>query len=272
MGQNIRKPAVAGAFYPSDKESLSLQVGSYLSVAETDSLSDCMAVIVPHAGYIYSGEIAATAYKAVANINYECAIIFGRSHRAWFNSISLDNSVYQTPLGNIEIDKEIHDFLKSQDGFDENSTVHEEEHSLEVQLPFLKTIYPNIKIVCALFGDEDESLINGAAKALQQTITKFSQKKILLVCSTDLSHYHSYQTAKIMDTMLAGAVKTLDEESLKEGIADGNMEACGYPSIATTIKTAKKLGKKEAVILSLKNSGDTSSDKSRVVGYLSAAI
>lgn len=270
----VRKPAVAGYFYPANATQLKEDIYRYLKkVPEQTVDGDIFAVIVPHAGYIYSGEIAAYAYKLLKGKKFDTIILIGSSHRVGFEGISVYNKGYfETPLGSVKIDEDVANYLIKKSKhifFDERA--HRHEHSLEVQVPFLQVIFQDFKIVPILFGYQDEKMHNVLKSAIVDLL-KTSKKRILLIASTDMSHYHSWDVANRIDRRTLDLISNFDIDNLWENIKTERSELCGASAVITVMMVAKELGIDGIKILKYANSGDTAGDKSRVVGYTSIAI
>ncbi len=248
----LRKAAVTGAFYPGDKEELKAMIDEFLKKADDvkiEGKGKVRAILVPHAGYVYSGQIAAHAYKIVQGLDKKAGIkkviILGPSHTTYITDPVTDsNHEWETPLGTISI---------FDNDFPESSEAHMEEHCLEVQVPFLQTVFDKFEILPLVVGDAEEKEVAKQIKPLLDDDT-------LLVISTDLSHFHEYDEAKEMDLKTVKAIEELDSENIGE--------ACGKVPIKTVIELAKQ-EKWKVKRLAYENSGDVSGDKSRVVGYTS---
>jgi AmmeMemoRadiSam system protein B/AmmeMemoRadiSam system protein A len=269
---DVRKPAVAGAFYPGTKAKLSRQIDQFLQKAGDPQVKGkLIALIVPHAGYDYSGQVAAYAYKELKGRGFKRVILMGPSHRLSFDGISIGEfDDYETPLGRVKIDRDFCDKLvKSGEKIGFIREAHLQEHSLEVQLPFLqKTLNKEFKIVPVIFGNL--SLSNSQFLAI--TLAQVMDDETLIVCSTDWSHYHDYKTAVEMDKQGIDAVLNNDVELLVGLLEKGSAEACGVPAVIATMLLAPTLGANEIQLLKYANSGDVLlGDKSKVVGYAAIA-
>ncbi len=270
----IRKPAVAGMFYPDSPSNLSSTIKGFLS--KVDKLpvdKNPVALIVPHAGYMYSGQVAAHAYKQIEGLNFNTVILIGVSHRAPVRGASVYKSgAYETPLGVVEVDSDIAEKIMAQSeifGFYPNADAM--EHSLEVQVPFLQVVLSNFKIVPILMGHYSEHIISAISNALVNVIK--GNEGILLLASTDMSHYHPYKVAVNMDDIALTSIKRMDTEQLMQDLDSGECELCGAGPVIVVLMTAKKLGVSNIEILKYANSGDVTGDKSGgVVGYFSAMI
>lgn len=285
-GQNqsrVRPPAVASGFYPAEPNELSAMVRKLLEKAHPKKLpGPAVAVIVPHAGYIFSGEVAAYAFKAVKHQDIKTVVLIGNSHHARFNAASVgDYDAYQTPLGLVPIDKElVQALLHLGPPFDFTPAVHTPEHSLEVELPFLQSVLEDFKIVPIILGDETPELTQAVGKGIANVL--MGRKNFLLVCSTDMSHYPNYDDANRVDSQTIEALLTLDESKLREtdnkllseGVPELHCTLCGLGAACATIEAAKRLGADSAVLLKYANSGDAevAGDRNRVVGYCAIAL
>ena len=260
----VRRPAVAGAFYPADPAHLEAAVKAYLEDARLPRLKgNVRAVIAPHAGYIYSGPIAGYSFRALAPLPDDATVyLMGPAHYAPVNEAALgDFQAMETPLGRIEVDTEMVESLaKSTSCLTIQNDAHIPEHSLEVELPFLQLVASrDFKIVPMLFGQPDVECV---ARALLPRI--INDPKARIVVSSDLSHYHPYATARRLDTDFIEAVLRGDLAAAIRG------EACGRYPIVTLMLIAEALGWTPH-LLDYRNSGDTAGDKRQVVGYAAIA-
>jgi len=257
----IREHAVAGAFYPEDREELKGLVRKYVENAPLLDLPNLKAIIAPHAGYIYSGVVAGYAYKQLMNIDYLkplTVIIIAPSHYAYFRGASVGLfDAYKTPLGFVNVSKKAQKLLYFED-FHFILEAHLEEHSIEVQLPFLQYTLAHFEIVPILYSEI-------SYKNLLKGIESIFDENTILVVSTDLSHYYPYEEAKSLDAHCIKAVENLDRKELSK------CEACGKIGIETVIEFAKSQKLKSKVLL-YATSGDTAGPKTQVVGYMSAAF
>ena len=268
-----RKPIVAGSFYPSSPEQIKRGIDGYLNDASKKDLKgEILGVICPHAGYMYSGPVAAYSYKQLLGSDVELVIVMAPSHQARFSGASvIDSGIYETPLGQVEIDEKIGEALLKETHFSFIKEAHSAEHSLEVQVPFLQHVLKDFKIVPIIVGSYDINSSRAIAEGLYKCI-KNEKRKFIVVLSTDLSHYHSYEAAKKIDEAYIEALRLVDEEKLDSVIAMNKAEACGHGPVMAGIALCKKFGADRIDILHYANSGDTKGSKSEVVGYLSAAI
>ncbi len=274
--KNCRKPSYSGSFYPSEKFELEKTVNNFIEKAEVPEEivnKDIIAIVAPHAGYKYSGVVAGYSYKSLFNKNYDVAIILAPSHHFFSNFfITDDRDYYYTPLGIMKINKEIVSFLAKKEEFEISYKIQDEEHSLEVQLPFLYQVFNGkIEIVPILYGEENKIFMSRMVEILEEIVQNFKDKKIIIVVSTDLSHYHPYKEAYEIDNRLIEVLLQRDFDNYIKFLYDRKIEACGAGPLGTFILFASKNNKKIEV-LKLLNSGDTSGTKDFVVGYLSAVM
>jgi len=270
----IREPVVDGTFYPLDRSELEKTVLTMLGDSGCERLEgDIRGIISPHAGYVYSGEIAAEAYNQIRNKRYENVIIIAPSHFEYFEGCSVVYGDYKTPVGAIETHIEMAEAIVSKSSFIKESTKgHMREHSLEVQLPFLQIALGNFKLIPVVMGSQDYSTAEDLSNSIFAMLSdpRFSNKNILVVGSSDLSHYHPVERAKEMDGIVIKDIEDFDEKKLFDDISSKKCEACGYGPMITTMMISKKIGANRSRILSYGTSGDISNDFSSVVGYLSS--
>ncbi|RKY02907.1 MAG: hypothetical protein DRP55_02220 [Spirochaetes bacterium] len=271
----VREPAASGTFYPEDDKVLKRQIDKFLDKAKEKKIQGkLVALIVPHAGYIYSGGVAAYGYKLLKGKTYDTVIIIGPSHYTYFKGISIYNGdYYKTPLGKVAIDKEITDYLLSNAKnclFYEPA--HKREHSVEVEVPFLQRMLSDFKMVSVVVGDVSYQDAVAFSDVLCRAIKK-QNKKILIIASTDLSHYHNYHTAINLDNETINTILSLEPVKLMRRYRNKEVELCGLMPVVITEVTSNNLGARApAVLLKYANSGDVTFSTERVVGYASIAI
>ena len=250
----IRLPVVAGQFYPEDEKELEKTVDDLLFKAEPVKKGGVFGLLLPHAGYAYSGPVAAWGYKAISGKKFDTVIIIGDSHCERFDGVSFwPEGSWQTPLGEVEVDSGLaKKIMAGSQRFFRKDSAHLFEHSIETQLPFLQQTLKNFKILPIVFGSEDEDW-----QILAETILKNIGKNVLIIASADLSHYSPYKKAKETDEKTLNNILNLQNQ---------NLEVCAADSVKTLIDISKKLDGK-AELLKYANSGDTFGDKSQVVGY-----
>lgn len=252
----LRKPAVAGIFYPNDPGILVESINTYLAEnAKTGTVPK--AIVVPHAGYMYSGPIAASAYSLLAPARklITRVILLGPAHRVAFTGIAAHSAdAFLTPLGKVSLDRELIRKLVALEYVSINDIAHATEHSLEVHLPFLQIVLDSFTLVPLLIGDCSP---NAISKTLDLA---WGGAETLIVISSDLSHYHSYADAQRMDRATSVAIETLDAGSIHYD------NACGRLPVQGLITSARQ-HHLQAQLLDLRNSGDTAGPRDQVVGY-----
>ncbi|MGE0082501.1 MAG: AmmeMemoRadiSam system protein B [Thiohalomonadaceae bacterium] len=251
----IREPAVAGTFYPADAETLRAEVRRYLGEARTDAPAP-KAIIAPHAGYVYSGPVAASAYArlAAARDTVRRVVLLGPSHRVGFRGLAVSTAgAFRTPLGDIPVDEVVKKLLAFPQ-VRELDQAHALEHSLEVQLPFLQETLGSFTLVPLVVGDADPEEVAEVLEFL------WGGPETLVVISSDLSHYHDYQTARAMDQATSRAIESLAAEALHYE------DACGRTPVQGLLHLARRHGFHIETV-DLRNSGDTAGPRDRVVGY-----
>lgn len=269
--EHIRESVIAGAWYPSDPAILRSTIDGFLREAVVEPTDGkLIALIAPHAGYRYSGQVAAHAYKILTTQKFKTVIIVAPSHYARFRGVSVyDRGGYRTPLGTVSLDRELIADLKRKDpSIRYVAEAHQREHSLEIQLPFLQILLPDCKLVPLVMGDQDFSTWRKLAESLADMVRG---KPVLLVASTDLSHFHSYADAQKLDNRVADHVHEMNLDKLAVDLAGGRCEACGAGPLLAVLTAARLAGAERCEVLKTLNSGDVSGDRSRVVGYMAAA-
>lgn len=245
----IRKPAVAGMFYPADRQELKQIVNHFLDEGkEIKFKGNLKALIVPHAGYIYSGIVAGAGFKLLKKTDFRKVILLGPTHQFPFFGAALAKEDFETPLGPVKSGKTEELFKENQ--IIELPEAHLREHSLEVELPFLQETLKDFELYAFSLGEIEE-------ERLAETISRFIDGKTLVLASSDLSHYFDYKTAVEKDKETIRKILSFDFSGL---------EACGEKPVKVLMHLAKKLGWKPFLI-DYKNSGDTAGDKKKVVGY-----
>ena len=256
--RSVRQPAVAGSFYPGDPVALRAMVRQLLDQAPAGHPPPC-ALVAPHAGYIYSGYTAACAYRTLPMAPADRPLrvfLLSPSHRVPLEGVSVGNyRAYRTPLGDVAIDQEVVDRLAVLPDVSRDTASHQQEHALEVHLPFLQETVGSFKLVPLVFGR-----ISGGH--LADLISPFWQPGDLLVASTDLSHFHPYDEARRLDHHCLAAMAAINP------LAMSKTEACGNIGVCALLEMARRR-QWRSVLADYRNSGDTAGDKDRVVGYAS---
>ena len=269
----IRKPIIAGTWYPADPAQLRADIEGYLAGARVDAVNGkVMGIISPHAGYVYSGQVAAHAYKAAQGSEFDAVILIGPSHRASFKGASIYNGEgYETPLGVIPVDKTLAGNIAAYSG-GVVSLVPDDglpENSLEIQVPLLQVALGTIPFVPILMGTQDLGTCRAVADAI---IRAAGDGRVLVIASSDFSHYHSYNRAVEMDSVALEYIEKMDAEGFLRGVEGGRYEACGAGPVVVTTMVARAMGADNARILEYMNSGDITGDKNGVVGYAAVVL
>lgn len=270
--EDVRKPAVAGTFYPGDKAELEAKVDDFLANAKkSDIKGRVLAIIAPHAGYEYSGQVAAHSFKQLEGTDFKKIIIISPSHYVSFDGMSVYNKgAFETPLGLVRIDEELANRVISKNKrFIFYPEAHLKEHAIEAELPFLQRVYKDkdFRIVPIVMGNPASEDI----KILSDMLYDVADKDTLLIISVDLSHYYPYDKAVELDTNSTGAIEKLDAQKMLEDINNHDTEIDAPIAVLGMITFANRFNAK-AILLKYANSGDVTGDKSRVVGYSSILI
>ena len=271
-----RPAAVAGTWYPGTAGALTREVDAYLDAAAAPPSGTVRAVISPHAGMMFSGSVAAHAYKAAAAGDYDVAVLVGPSHFSGFEGVAVfPEGAFATPLGDLSVDAEGVQAAARSDVVRVLPAPHKREHSLEMQLPFLRRVLPDLPIVPLLIGFQRRATILALGEAL---VDAFRNRRPLLVASTDLSHYFDARTAAELDGRVEACVAALDPDKLLDLFEEypeherGRYVACGGGAAIAVMRAARALGATQARILKYAHSGEVSGDNDGVVGYLAAAM
>lgn len=274
FAENVKEPNVAGMFYPAKPEELSTMVRKFMAEAKKTDLKGKPVILVsPHAGYIYSGPVAAYGYAALAGREFDTVVILAPTHYFGFRGASVyAQGVFRTPLGDVAVDEDsARELLASAPdllSFDPN--VFEREHSLETQIPFLQeSLNKGFKVLPVLTGEMTYDECVALARILANVM---GRKAVLIVASTDLSHYRPYGEAMVYDKRTAGLISNLDPKGLWDEVAGTGWNVCGIRPVAVALNFALQQEARDIEVLHYANSGDTAGDKDRVVGYLSALI
>lgn len=281
-GKEIRPPVVAGKFYPEDPEELTRMVDALLQQAgKIPDSGKLLALIAPHASYAYSGKAAAASFKLLEGAGIDRVFLIGCSHRAHFTGVSIyGGDGCRTPLGVVPVDKETAAWMRSRDKrFGYYPEAHGQEHSLEVELPFLQRTLKDFKVVPILFGRADKDTVASLGRVLAEAMER--EPGGVIVCSTDMTHYPPHKDANRIDRETLEAIKSLDPDKVasmmsKYGAASvPNLVCtlCGEDAVLAVMKAVKILGADRVEVLDYYNSGDVSfGDKAQVVGYGAVAF
>lgn len=255
---NTRTPAVAGLFYPALPEALRRDVESLLSSVEAAPINDLHALIVPHAGYVYSGAVAAHAYTLLRGRRFERVVLLGPAHRVALRGLAVPTvGCFHTPLGDVPLDADCLRKLSMLPGVERRDDAHAQEHCLEVQLPFLQSVLEDFRLVPAVVG-------LATPKQIEDFLDAAVDAHTLVIISSDLSHYHDYASAQAIDAQTVSRIEACD--SALEG-----EQACGAHALNGFLRYAHRHGWTVRT-LDVRNSGDTAGDRRRVVGYASFVV
>lgn len=272
LNKSIKEPNVSGIFYPNDKKELSATIEKMINNARPLTANTPISgIISPHAGYIYSGEIAAMAYKTIYGKSYSTVVILAPSHYQNIKKAAIFKSgAFKTPLGQIPIDSNFTtQLLKYETYFEANKNAFNKEHSLEVQLPFLQKSLDSFSIVPILILPNSYEYYEQISNILASMIS--GREDVLIIASTDMSHFKTQEKAKAIDNHTLSFIRKNDTHGLFRNLNTGNCELCGGAGLITLMLTMKKLGADKVQILDYATSADTTnSSKNRVVGYFSA--
>lgn len=276
---NIRRAAVAGGFYPGDKATLEKYVDELLGQVNPPVIREPIrAIMVPHAGYVFSGPVAAYAYKELEGRDIRTVVLIGNAHRHYFDGIAVyAKGAFETPLGLVPVDEKFTAKLMAADpAIADRPDVHADDHVLEVQLPFLQRVLKNFKIVPILFSADSPDL----ARKLAQILSPLMDEKTLIVASTDMSHYPPSAEAETADKRTLDAIGTGKIENLDvtlqaldaQHIPQAETFLCSPSGVRVAMLLAQGFGDPKPVLLKYAHSGDASGDKTRVVGYGAVAF
>jgi AmmeMemoRadiSam system protein B len=269
----IRRAAVAGSWYPGTPAAIAAEVDGYLAAARPPAVPGrLIGLISPHAGLRYSGPVAAYGYRLLRGRARLTVVMVGPSHYATFDGVAVyARGAFETPLGRVPVAEDIAGaLLAAGPALCDDPEVHRKEHSLEMQLPFLQHLVPDLRLVPLLMGSQSREEADALAGALARVL---AGRDVLLVASSDLSHYQPAPVANRLDAEVAECVGRFDPEGLMGRLERRHDHACGGGPMVAVMKAARSLGADRATVLRYGDSGDVGEgDKSRVVGYLSAAL
>jgi MEMO1 family protein len=266
----LKKSVIAGSWYPGTPSVLRRDIDNYFnSIPELECEGEVVGLIAPHAGYVYSGQIAANAYNLVRGKKYDAVIVVGPSHRVAFHGVSIfSTGGYETPLGIVPVAEELAKKIKILSKIVVDiPEAHLQEHSVEIQLPFLQVALGDFSFIPLVMGDQGANTCQELATAIYEAA---SGKKILIVGSSDLSHFYNYNMAKKLDAVVLRHLKDGDADGLLECLENGTAEACGGGPMVVAMLVARMMSANKAHLLKYANSGDVTGDKSSVVGYAAA--
>jgi len=272
VASDIRPASVAGTWYPASADRLGREVDGYIAGAMVDPVPAPIAIVAPHAGLKYSGPVAAFGYKAVSRQRYAAAVLVGPSHFVGFSGVSIwPRGAWETPFGPVDVDEALAgQLISASPQIAERPQAHGREHSLEMQLPFVAHLLPGVPIVPMVMGHQSRETAFGLGDALAHALN--GRTDVLMVASSDLSHFENALTAARMDSVVVDHVERIDADGLMQALEKEPHHACGGGPMVAVLRAARQLGATSARILKYGDSGDVSGDKSSVVGYMAAAI
>mgnify|MGYP000356632328 CR=1 FL=1 len=263
----LREPVVAGMFYERDSYALKRQINNFL--INVDKKEKPTGIVTPHAGYVYSGKVAGEVYSSIEIP--ETLIIMGPNHTGLGPSVSImSEGVWRTPLGDAKINEPMaKEIIRRSKVAKKDHLAHINEHSIEVQLPFIQELKKSFTFIPIIFGESAPDRLKDVGNAIYDVI---KEKNCLLISSTDLTHYEDADTARKKDTLVLETIEKLNEEEMLKYIQKYDISMCGWMPTYVLLYVCKLLGAKKGKIIKYMNSGDTSGDYSQVVGYGGAII
>ncbi len=274
MSTAIRQPAVAGRFYPANAQQLRAEMETYSTApaaAPAESRIGAVGCVVPHAGYVYSGQVAGAVYRRLELPHHY--VILCPNHTGMGEPLAImSEGSWHTPLGDATIDGELAAQLKLQMPLlSEDSAAHRSEHAIEVQLPFLQVLSPGFQFVPIAVGTSNFEALRALGVVIGNALAK-SQEPCLVVASSDMNHYESDEVTRVKDRRAIDQLLALDPRGLYDVVHQGNISMCGYGPAVVMLTAAGKLGATQAELIRYATSGDISGDKEMVVGYAGIAV
>jgi AmmeMemoRadiSam system protein B len=265
----VREPAVAGRFYPSNPKRLNKDLTSYLS-PQSEKLN-AIGCIAPHAGYLYSGQVAGATFSRI-EIPARC-IVLGPNHTGYGHPLAImTRGSWRTPLGDASIDPELAEQLvKMFPAIAEDSAAHRYEHAIEVEVPFLQKLRPDMQFVPIAVGTGQLVILEHLGKAIAQVLHALGER-VLIVASSDMNHYEDDATTRIKDRKAIDKLLALDARGLHETILNESISMCGFGPAVAMLTAANKLGAQMAELVQYATSGDISGDRKKVVGYAGIVV
>jgi MEMO1 family protein len=260
----LREPAVAGRFYPANPAELRADVASYLSPPQ--ARSPAIGCIAPHAGYIYSGRVAGAVFSRLEIPR--CCIVLCPNHTGFGHPLAImKEGGWRTPLGDLPIDSELAGMLlQAFPALVEDSAAHRSEHAIEVELPFLQVVRPNVRFVPIAVGTGRRMLLEHLGEAVA-TVVEASEQPVLIIASSDMNHYEDESTTRVKDRKAIDQILALDPGGLYETVMRESISMCGFGPAVTMLTAAKRLGAQKAELVQYATSADVSGDRDTVVGY-----
>jgi hypothetical protein len=269
----LRHPAVAGRFYPGNPEDLRAEALAYLSQEKSKDAAPIQAIgcIVPHAGYMYSGHVAGTVFARI-EIPQLC-VVMCPNHTGMGRALSImSDGAWETPLGEVPIDEQFANDLKQRfPALDDDSAAHRAEHAIEVELPFLQLLQPQLRFVPIALGTGQFETLEQLGLALAGVISQRRQP-VLIVASSDMNHYESDAVTRVKDHRAIERILTLDPRGLHEVVAQQDISMCGFGPAVAMLTAVRHLGAKSAELVKYATSGDISGDRDMVVGYAGIVV
>ena len=265
----VRLPAVAGRFYPDDRESLARDVDALISSAA--ARISALACMVPHAGYMYSGHVAGAVYSRIEPATR--LVILGPNHTGAGEPLAINaRGVWRTPLGDARIDEQLAgELMRAFPQLSEDESAHRREHSIEVQLPFVQRMTTEFTFVPICVGTANLELLVSLGEAIAQVLLK-SSERILMICSSDMNHYEPDDVTRIKDGQAIAPILALDPVTLYETVLRERISICGFAPMVAMLTACKRLGATRAEVVKYATSGDINGDRSHVVGYAGILI
>lgn len=270
MAEKIRKSVIAGSWYPGNPQILESDIRHFFENASVEKVKgEIKSIVAPHAGYVYSGQIAGYVYRQLITTVFDDVIIIGPSHRSVLRGVSIfPSGGFETPLGVVKIDKDLADkLMKASPMISDIPSAHAQEHSVEIQLPFLQVALGEFSFVPLVMGIQDRETCTELARAIVDAV---GIKHCLIVGSSDLSHFHSQQKASMLDKGVIRRLEDFDPDGLLADLEEDRVEACGGGPMVVAMMAAKALGASKVKVMPYANSGDITGEKDSVVGYASA--
>jgi len=258
-----RAYAVAGMFYPGDPAHLGQLLAKWFG--ESKVTGNSLGIVSPHAGYVYSGEVAASAFSAISPAFSGTFVVIGPSHRGYLTSVS--QIPWETPIGVVENDPEFVEAL----GIEVDEASHQNEHSIEVQVPFIRYRFPGAKLAPVLMGEQDLASARMLAEKIVSAVNR-TKRDVRIVASSDFSHYVRHETARTNDIYAIESLVKLDIDEFYRRIGERDVTACGYGPIAAMVVACEKMGAKTSRLIQYATSGDVTGDRREVVGYAAISV
>ncbi|MCW3136590.1 MAG: MEMO1 family protein [Canidatus Methanoxibalbensis ujae] len=268
MRAGIRRPAVAGIFYEGSESALRRQIDACFSGLSRDVIAEMKGAVVPHAGYMYSGSVAASVYARMPQA--DTFVILGPNHYLAGSAVATSATTWLTPLGEVHVDEEFINALRGTI-IDIEESAHAQEHSIEVQLPFLQHIFKNFKFVPICMAIHDEETAKEVGDCIADVIISMN-KRVIVIASSDFTHYKPENVAHESDKRVIDAVCALDVSAFYRVVREVNSSACGVGPIGAMIVATKKIGATKGMLLKYATSGDVTGERSNVVGYGGIAV